>query len=151
MHWLFSCFVCFNETIIQYILFSFSEIYNPLSFQKFYFLPLTLFSFFKFLKGNLDKASPNAGYVLLMFYHLYEGKVWCFFYCNSIFYVLLFSKLILPILFRAVKSLRVNWLSVLGHSSRCHCWNLIGTFMLTPVSVLSSQLMVNFLFYHLMF
>lgn len=23
--------------------------------------------------GNLDKASPNAGYVLLMFYHLYEG------------------------------------------------------------------------------
>ncbi|XVF19501.1 hypothetical protein REPUB_Repub11eG0115900 [Reevesia pubescens] len=25
--------------------------------------------------GNLDKASPNAGYVLLMFYHLYEGKV----------------------------------------------------------------------------
>jgi hypothetical protein len=27
------------------------------------------------LKGNLDKASPNAGYVLLMFYHLYDGKV----------------------------------------------------------------------------
>ncbi|KAL9235068.1 hypothetical protein vseg_009864 [Gypsophila vaccaria] len=25
--------------------------------------------------GNLDKASPNAGYVLLMFYHLYEGKM----------------------------------------------------------------------------
>ncbi|KAK8459100.1 hypothetical protein SEVIR_2G072500v4 [Setaria viridis] len=25
-------------------------------------------------KGNLDKASPNAGYVLLMFYHLYDGK-----------------------------------------------------------------------------
>ncbi|KAG9443459.1 hypothetical protein H6P81_014799 [Aristolochia fimbriata] len=24
--------------------------------------------------GNLDKASPNAGYVLLMFYRLYEGK-----------------------------------------------------------------------------
>ncbi|KAK7404678.1 hypothetical protein VNO78_05634 [Psophocarpus tetragonolobus] len=24
--------------------------------------------------GNLDKASPNAGYVLLMFYHLYEGR-----------------------------------------------------------------------------
>ncbi|XP_078442173.1 RNAligase [Wolffia australiana] len=24
--------------------------------------------------GNLDKASPNAGYVLLMFYKLYEGK-----------------------------------------------------------------------------
>ncbi|XP_075635217.1 tRNA ligase 1 isoform X2 [Castanea sativa] len=24
--------------------------------------------------GNLDKGSPNAGYVLLMFYHLYEGK-----------------------------------------------------------------------------
>ncbi|XP_057969723.1 tRNA ligase 1-like [Malania oleifera] len=24
--------------------------------------------------GNLDKASPNAGFVLLMFYHLYEGK-----------------------------------------------------------------------------
>ncbi|GAB2222695.1 hypothetical protein Droror1_Dr00016818 [Drosera rotundifolia] len=24
--------------------------------------------------GSLDKASPNAGYVLLMFYHLYEGK-----------------------------------------------------------------------------
>lgn len=24
--------------------------------------------------GNLDKASRNAGYVLLMFYHLYEGK-----------------------------------------------------------------------------
>ncbi|KAK6926834.1 tRNA ligase, phosphodiesterase, partial [Dillenia turbinata] len=24
--------------------------------------------------GNLDSASPNAGYVLLMFYHLYEGK-----------------------------------------------------------------------------
>ncbi|KAJ7947775.1 putative RNA ligase [Quillaja saponaria] len=24
--------------------------------------------------GNLDNASPNAGYVLLMFYHLYEGK-----------------------------------------------------------------------------
>ncbi|XP_019448698.1 PREDICTED: uncharacterized protein LOC109351630 isoform X3 [Lupinus angustifolius] len=24
--------------------------------------------------GNLDKASPNAGYVLLMFYHLYENK-----------------------------------------------------------------------------
>ncbi|XP_018490346.2 tRNA ligase 1 isoform X1 [Raphanus sativus] len=24
--------------------------------------------------GNLDKASSNAGYVLLMFYHLYEGK-----------------------------------------------------------------------------
>ncbi|RLM85846.1 uncharacterized protein C2845_PM04G04970 [Panicum miliaceum] len=24
--------------------------------------------------GNLDKASPNAGYVLLMFYHLYHGK-----------------------------------------------------------------------------
>ncbi|KAJ4725978.1 putative RNA ligase [Melia azedarach] len=24
--------------------------------------------------GNLDKDSPNAGYVLLMFYHLYEGK-----------------------------------------------------------------------------
>ncbi|XP_062082011.1 tRNA ligase 1 [Humulus lupulus] len=26
--------------------------------------------------GNLDKASPNVGYVLLMFYHLYEGKNW---------------------------------------------------------------------------
>ncbi|KAM7522308.1 hypothetical protein LguiA_012210 [Lonicera macranthoides] len=24
--------------------------------------------------GNLDKESPNAGYVLLMFYHLYDGK-----------------------------------------------------------------------------
>ncbi|GAA0168799.1 aminoacyl-tRNA synthetase [Lithospermum erythrorhizon] len=24
--------------------------------------------------GGLDKSSPNAGYVLLMFYHLYEGK-----------------------------------------------------------------------------
>lgn len=24
--------------------------------------------------GNLDKTSPNAGFVLLMFYHLYEGK-----------------------------------------------------------------------------
>ncbi|KAL5831218.1 hypothetical protein ACOSQ4_016572 [Xanthoceras sorbifolium] len=24
--------------------------------------------------GNLDKNSPNAGFVLLMFYHLYEGK-----------------------------------------------------------------------------
>ncbi|KAH9622860.1 hypothetical protein KSS87_012910 [Heliosperma pusillum] len=24
--------------------------------------------------GNLDKSSPNAGYVLLMFYHFYEGK-----------------------------------------------------------------------------
>ncbi|PIA38648.1 hypothetical protein AQUCO_02700102v1 [Aquilegia coerulea] len=24
--------------------------------------------------GNLDNASPNAGYVLLMFYHLYDGK-----------------------------------------------------------------------------
>ncbi|XP_062187077.1 tRNA ligase 1 [Phragmites australis] len=24
--------------------------------------------------GNLDKASPNAGYVLLMFYHLHDGK-----------------------------------------------------------------------------
>ncbi|KAL6506324.1 hypothetical protein OROGR_024505 [Orobanche gracilis] len=24
--------------------------------------------------GNLDKSSPNAGYVLLMFYHLYDGK-----------------------------------------------------------------------------
>ncbi|XP_010253547.1 PREDICTED: uncharacterized protein LOC104594775 [Nelumbo nucifera] len=24
--------------------------------------------------GNLDNASPNAGYVLLKFYHLYEGK-----------------------------------------------------------------------------
>lgn len=24
--------------------------------------------------GSLDKASPNAGYVLLMFYHLYDGK-----------------------------------------------------------------------------
>ncbi|CAF1924182.1 unnamed protein product [Brassica napus] len=24
--------------------------------------------------GNLDKASSNAGYVILMFYHLYEGK-----------------------------------------------------------------------------
>ncbi|CAL1403373.1 unnamed protein product [Linum trigynum] len=24
--------------------------------------------------GNLDKSAPNAGYVLLMFYHLYEGK-----------------------------------------------------------------------------
>lgn len=24
--------------------------------------------------GSLDKSSPNAGYVLLMFYHLYEGK-----------------------------------------------------------------------------
>ncbi|KAL0460237.1 UNVERIFIED_CONTAM: tRNA ligase 1 [Sesamum latifolium] len=24
--------------------------------------------------GNLDKNSPNAGYVLLMFYHLYDGK-----------------------------------------------------------------------------
>lgn len=27
------------------------------------------------LKGNLDKSSPNAGYVMLMFYHLYDGKV----------------------------------------------------------------------------
>ncbi|QHO54985.1 uncharacterized protein DS421_3g61520 [Arachis hypogaea] len=26
------------------------------------------------IQENLDKASPNAGYVLLMFYHLYEGK-----------------------------------------------------------------------------
>ncbi|WZZ56798.1 hypothetical protein YC2023_056905 [Brassica napus] len=25
-------------------------------------------------QGNLDKASSNAGYVILMFYHLYEGK-----------------------------------------------------------------------------
>lgn len=24
--------------------------------------------------GNLDKSSPNVGYVLLMFYHLYQGK-----------------------------------------------------------------------------
>ncbi|XP_047265595.1 tRNA ligase 1 isoform X1 [Capsicum annuum] len=24
--------------------------------------------------GNLDKSSPNAGYVMLMFYHLYEGR-----------------------------------------------------------------------------
>ncbi|PPR81393.1 hypothetical protein GOBAR_AA39324 [Gossypium barbadense] len=24
--------------------------------------------------GNLDKLSPNAGYVMLMFYHLYDGK-----------------------------------------------------------------------------
>ncbi|EYU18876.1 hypothetical protein MIMGU_mgv1a0008292mg, partial [Erythranthe guttata] len=24
--------------------------------------------------GNLDKSSPSAGYVLLMFYHLYDGK-----------------------------------------------------------------------------
>ncbi|CAJ1979353.1 unnamed protein product [Sphenostylis stenocarpa] len=24
--------------------------------------------------GNLDKASPNAGFVLLMFYHLYDGR-----------------------------------------------------------------------------
>lgn len=24
--------------------------------------------------GNLDKSSPNAGFVLLMFYHLYDGK-----------------------------------------------------------------------------
>lgn len=24
--------------------------------------------------GNLDKTSPNAGYVMLMFYHLYDGK-----------------------------------------------------------------------------
>ncbi|KAM3383803.1 hypothetical protein ACQJBY_008452 [Aegilops geniculata] len=24
--------------------------------------------------GNLDKASPNAGYILLMFYNLYDGK-----------------------------------------------------------------------------
>ncbi|CAI9289453.1 unnamed protein product [Lactuca saligna] len=24
--------------------------------------------------GNLDKSSPNVGYVLLMFYHLYDGK-----------------------------------------------------------------------------
>ncbi|KAH6811024.1 RNAligase [Perilla frutescens var. hirtella] len=24
--------------------------------------------------GNLDKSSPNAGYVLMMFYHLYDGK-----------------------------------------------------------------------------
>ncbi|XP_057956592.1 tRNA ligase 1-like [Malania oleifera] len=24
--------------------------------------------------GNLDKASPNAGYVLLMFYHIHDGK-----------------------------------------------------------------------------
>lgn len=24
--------------------------------------------------GNLDKSSPNAGYVMLMFYHLYDGK-----------------------------------------------------------------------------
>jgi hypothetical protein len=23
----------------------------------------------------LDKSSPNAGFVLLMFYHLYDGKV----------------------------------------------------------------------------
>ncbi|KAG6527108.1 hypothetical protein ZIOFF_009201 [Zingiber officinale] len=29
--------------------------------------------------GNLDKASPNAGYVLLMFYHLYDGKA-----CKSV-------------------------------------------------------------------
>lgn len=28
-----------------------------------------------FLKGSLDKNSKNAGYVLLMFYNLYEGKV----------------------------------------------------------------------------
>ncbi|KAH6814067.1 RNAligase [Perilla frutescens var. frutescens] len=25
-------------------------------------------------QGNLDKSSPNAGYVLMMFYHLYDGK-----------------------------------------------------------------------------
>ncbi|KAK4358754.1 hypothetical protein RND71_020983 [Anisodus tanguticus] len=25
--------------------------------------------------GNLDKSSPNAGYVMLMFYHLYDGKI----------------------------------------------------------------------------
>lgn len=37
--------------------------------------PLT--DFCGFLKGNLDQGSPNAGYVLLMFYHLYEGKVFC--------------------------------------------------------------------------
>lgn len=35
------------------------------------------------LKGNLDKASPNAGYVLLMFYHLYDGKACKF---NSLWY-----------------------------------------------------------------
>jgi hypothetical protein len=26
------------------------------------------------LKGNLDASSKNLGYVLLMFYHLYDGK-----------------------------------------------------------------------------
>lgn len=35
-------------------------------------------------QGNLDKASPNAGYVLLMFYHLYEGKVWDYITCLKI-------------------------------------------------------------------
>lgn len=43
-----------------------------------------LLNLFVYFKGNLDKASPNAGYVLLMFYHLYDGKVYCFSHCCSI-------------------------------------------------------------------
>ncbi|XP_061991202.1 tRNA ligase 1-like [Rosa rugosa] len=34
--------------------------------------------------GNLDKNSPNAGYVLLMFYHLYEGKTRREFECELV-------------------------------------------------------------------
>ncbi|KAJ0083774.1 hypothetical protein Patl1_30766 [Pistacia atlantica] len=42
---------------------------NPFSLDA-----LAVFMFRVLQRGNLDKNSPNAGYVLLMFYHLYDGK-----------------------------------------------------------------------------
>jgi hypothetical protein len=63
-----------------------SGLYSFFTHANMYLLHLILWklkclTFYKCIynfKGNLDKASPNAGFVLLMFYHLYGGKVCTF-------------------------------------------------------------------------
>jgi hypothetical protein len=77
-----------------------------------------------FWKGNLDKASPNAGYVLLMFYHLYDGKV-CI--CHGkLFLATEICQFTNAVNFRAEENLKTNCMNVLAPLLRCLSWSQIG-------------------------
>jgi len=88
--WCISCFrvscASTSQSSSIYTLFFLNMIPN---LEFFYYFSLTSFELVNILKGNLDKASPNAGYVLLMFYHLYDGKVLCSLFCHLILYFII--------------------------------------------------------------
>ena len=77
MPWLFSYSVYFKELTTRYAVASYTQfVFNcTIQFSLQPFLLNKLLFFFIHCQGNLDKSSSNAGYVILMFYHLYEGKV----------------------------------------------------------------------------